>query len=98
MFSVRREAKGDLEFSVLEFKLGGAISPSTLKGLTVPRMDPRSGVAISGRGPVWLFSYLVHELHPYPWIGVYDPRLGVVIVASHHPKVMPGDVIDITLE
>lgn len=47
-----------------------------------------------GRGPIWLYGFLVHFYHPTVWVATYDPRLGgAVVVESHSPGVEPGDVI-----
>jgi CRISPR-associated protein Csx3 len=39
-----------------------------------------------------------HRLHGSPAgaIAVYDPRLGAVVVASHHPKWREGQVLDLS--
>lgn len=51
-------------------------------------------VIISGRLPVWAFSALTHLLHPRPWVGTFDPRLGGgVVVASHDPARRVGEVV-----
>ncbi len=41
------------------------------------------GLIISGRGPIWLYGYLVHRAHPFAWLAVHDPRLGAVVIARH---------------
>jgi len=40
---------------------------------------------------------LVHFYHPTPFLAVYDPRVGAVVIASHVPEFRPGDVLDIYL-
>jgi len=35
------------------------------------------------------------KLHGSPAVAVYDPRLGAVIVASHHPDYHEGQVLDV---
>jgi CRISPR-associated protein Csx3 len=70
------------------------IKPKDLIGLELPcGIDTTGGVIISGRGPIWLYAYLVHELHPTAWVACYDPRLGAVVVATHSDLVRIGDVI-----
>lgn len=72
------------------------IEPQDLVGLELPAgIDPRGGVVISGRGPIWLYAYLVHEMHPTRWVACYDPRLGGVVVATHCKEVKVGQVIAI---
>ena len=87
------------EFVLLGFQLpNDPISPDILNSISPP--DPITqnfahlGVVISGRGPVWLYGFLVHYYHPVKWVATHDPRLqAAVVVASHTPEVKPGDVI-----
>ena len=83
---------------LLEFTLDKAITPDLLKRLEPP--DPvvenfsHKGIILSGRGPVWLYGFLVHFYHPTPWVAIYDPRLvGAVVVESHTPDRSVGDLI-----
>ena len=70
------------------------ISPAALSGLPLPAgIDPRKGVLISGRAPVWLYAYLVHECHPTLWVACFDPRLGAVVTSTHSTAVSVGSVI-----
>ncbi len=81
-------------FTLVEFEIpGGVCAPSDLVDLSPPEVDPKQGVALSGRGPVWLFAFLSHFYHPTAWVGTNDPRLGIVVVESHTPSVKTGDVI-----
>lgn len=48
-------------------------------------------IGISGRGPVWLYAYLTHLLHPYAGVAVYDPRVGGYIVVSRHATDVPAE-------
>jgi CRISPR-associated protein Csx3 len=85
-------------YTLIEFTLiGNTITPDELARLLPPLCDTRKGIVISGRGPVWLFGFLIHHYHPYPWVACYDPRLGGVVVSSHQPGQRLGDVIDINL-
>lgn len=88
------EVKEVEEYTVISFDTEGVIEPSILKELKPPKVDARKGVVLSGRGPVWLYGFLVHFYHPTAWVATYDPRLGgAVVVESHSPGVEPGDVI-----
>ena len=74
----------------------GPISPVDLRGLEhrVSKASPNTGVVISGRGPIWLYSCLAHIFHPASWVAIFDPRLaGGVIVATHSPDVKVGDLV-----
>ncbi|MEQ8972091.1 MAG: CRISPR-associated ring nuclease Crn3/Csx3 [Coleofasciculus sp. C1-SOL-03] len=77
----------------------GIIEPQDLKGLELPaNIQSSQGVVIEGRGPIWLYSYLVHKCHATAWVGCFDPRLeGAVVVESHHKGVAVGQVLKLTL-
>ena len=76
----------------------GNIIPGDLKGLELPQgIDFTQGIVIEGKGPIWLYGYLVHECHPASWVGCYDPRLGAVVVASHTHDVSVGEVLKLDL-
>lgn len=70
------------------------IAPENLAGLRLPAgLDPRKGVLLSGRAPMWLYAYLVHECHPTLWVACFDPRLGAVVVSTHSTQVRVGQVL-----
>ncbi|WP_024547090.1 CRISPR-associated ring nuclease Crn3/Csx3 [Picosynechococcus sp. NKBG15041c] len=74
-------------------------NPTDLQYLSIPEhLDTTGGVVISGRAPIWLYSYLVHELHPTAWVACYDPRLGAVVVATHSTQTKIGQVLPIDLK
>lgn len=74
------------------------IVPNDLKGLKLPKeIDYSKGVVIEGKAPIWLYGYLVHECHPFSWVGCYDPRLGAVVVATHTRDVNIAQVLKIDL-
>jgi CRISPR-associated protein Csx3 len=59
---------------------------------------PRAAlVVIEGRAPIWRYGLAFHRLHGSAAgaVAVYDPRLGAVVVASHHPNWKEGQVLDI---
>ena len=75
------------------------IAPADLAELALPEgIEGSLGVVVSGRAPVWLYSYLVHELHATAWVACYDPRLGAVVVATHSAAVRVGQVLDLQSE
>jgi len=54
---------------------------------------------LSGRGPVWLYGFLVHFYHPTSAVAIFDPRLGgAVVVESHNQDFKVGDLIKIEEE
>lgn len=76
----------------------GIITPADLKELKLPGgIDYSQGIAIEGKAPIWLYGYLVHECHPSAWVGCYDPRLGIVVVATHTPTVAISQVFKAAL-
>ncbi|OLP19166.1 CRISPR-associated protein Csx3 [Leptolyngbya sp. 'hensonii'] len=94
----RQTAQG-LQYQWLEIELTRSdriIEPQALEDLRLPAgIDTTGGVVISGRAPIWLYSYLVHELHPTAWVACYDPRLGAVVVSTHSRLARIGQVIPI---
>jgi len=90
---IKWDVKTTVRYTLIEFELPGPIEPKELKSLIPPTVNFHYGVILSGRGPIWLYGYLIHYYHPAPWIAVHDPRLGAVIVASHRPDLRPGDII-----
>jgi CRISPR-associated protein Csx3 len=74
------------------------IQPEDLKAIQIPTgLQWNQGIVIEGRGPIWLYGYLVHECHPAAWVGCFDTRLGIVVVASHTRGVTIGQVLTIDL-
>jgi CRISPR-associated protein Csx3 len=90
-----------LSYQHLRFKIStgdGVIEPSDLQGLKLPDdMQWNQGIAIEGKGPIWLYGYLVHECHASTWVGCYDPRLGIVVVSTHTHAVKVGSILSIHL-
>lgn len=88
---------GGLPFQVIEIELtrpDRLVFPEDLAQLRLPGgIDPRLGVVLSGRAPIWLYGWLVHECHFTRWVACYDPRLGAVVVSSHSPDVQVGEII-----
>jgi CRISPR-associated protein Csx3 len=76
-------------WTLVEFALPGPLDPSALRYIVLPAEVlslTQNGLIISGRGPVWLFAYLVHLAHPFAWVATYEPRLrGGIVVESHLP-------------
>ncbi|MFL9457623.1 MULTISPECIES: CRISPR-associated ring nuclease Crn3/Csx3 [Nostocales] len=70
------------------------IEPQDIQNLELPPgIDTTGGVAISGRAPMWLYSYLTHKLDSTDWVACYDPRLGAVVSVTHSHQVRIGQVI-----
>lgn len=73
------------------------VTPET--PLPEPPPIPRGAlVIIEGRAPIWRYGVAFHKLHgsAAAAIGVYDPKIGTVVVASHSRKWREGQVLDIS--
>lgn len=101
VFSALDITAGGYPATLLEFTIGGdgTLLPEELRtvidqiGDTV---DATKGVIVGGRGPVWLYGAILHHLHVTRWSATFDPRLGAVVVASHHPGApTPGTVLPV---
>jgi CRISPR-associated protein Csx3 len=90
----------NLKYQVLSVELTSSdrlIEPQDIKNLELPSgIDTTGGVIISGRAPMWLYSYLTHALHPTAWVACYDPRLGAVVSATNSRQVYIGQVIPVS--
>lgn len=66
---------------------------------SIPEIPRGALVVIEGRAPIWRYGLAFHRLHGSPAgaVAVYDPRLGAVVVASHHPNWREGQILDITV-
>ncbi len=60
--------------------------------------DYRGPIFISGRGPIWLFLLLAHQLHPGHSVGCFDPRIGYIISESHSPDLQTGTILEAVKE
>jgi len=63
----------------------------------LPTIPPGSFVVVEGRAPIWRYGMALHRLHGSPAgaVGVFDPRLGAVIVYSHRPEFVEGEVVEV---
>jgi len=90
-----------LPYQHLHFQIttdDGVIAPADIQGLKLPEgIVFNQGIVIEGKGPIWLYAYLVHECHPAAWVGCYDPRLGAVVVATHTHEVRVSQVLKLEL-
>lgn len=95
------QTREGLKYQKLEIELtrpDRVIHPQDLTELELPAgIDTTGGVVISGRAPIWLYTYLTHELHPTAWVACNDPRMGAVVVATHSRFVRTGQVIFLEL-
>lgn len=63
----------------------------------LPEIPRGALVVVEGRAPIWRYGAAFHRLHgsAAAAIAVYDPRLGAVVVASHHPDWREGQVVNV---
>lgn len=85
------------EFTIVHFELRENITPEILQELIPPEVDSTKGVVLSGRGPIWLYCYLIHYYQPTKFIATFDPRIGAVIVESHNPDYKVGEIIEVNV-
>lgn len=98
---ISHQTKDALPYQHLHFDLttpDRLIQPEDLRTIQFPaEVQWQQGIAIEGRGPIWLYGYLVHECHPAAWVGCYDTRLGIVVVSTHTRAASVGQVMAIDL-
>ena len=86
-----------LQYQLLSIDLTASdrlLKPEDIKNLKLPNgVNTKSGVVISGRAPMWVYSFLTRELHPTAWVACYDPRLGAVVSTTSCSQVCIGQVI-----
>lgn len=79
---------------LVEFEIPGGVTTPEEFAEAVEEIEKqlvgRLPVFLSGRGPVWGHALLVHAAHATPAVGVYDPRLGYVIIQSHDERFQTG--------
>ena len=99
LFEVNHREK----YVIITFKTSNSssiLAPRDLRNLIPPSPlehdFAHKGVIISGKGPIWLYGFLVHFYHPTKWVATYDPRLqGAVVVETHSPTIQVGTVVPI---
>ncbi|MEM3408493.1 MAG: CRISPR-associated ring nuclease Crn3/Csx3 [Candidatus Micrarchaeia archaeon] len=83
------------KYTIISFQMD-IMSPEDLQNINPPKVDCSKGVILLGRGPIWLYGYLIHVYHPTKFVATYDPRLqGAVIVESHTKEYSIGELIKI---
>jgi len=71
----------DYQIFKININGNGIISPEILKSIHLPsNTNPKMGVIIYGKAPIWLYTFLSHELHFVLWVATFDPRIGAIIV------------------
>jgi CRISPR-associated protein Csx3 len=98
---IPHQTQAGLGYQHIRFEIlheSGVLAPSDLCGLALPEgIQWEQGVVIEGKGPIWLYGYLVHLCHSAAWVGCFDPRLGAVVVSTHARNIQVGQVLPIAL-
>jgi CRISPR-associated protein Csx3 len=62
--------------------------------VVVPPAPSATGVILSGKLPIWLFTSLAITYHAAPWLAVFQPQLGgSVVVYSADARVPVGEIL-----
>ena len=84
---------------LVEVKLSGVVEPDSIRKVVnilkeqVEFSKPMI-VGITGRMPIWLAESIVHYFHPAVAILQFDPRIGYIVVSSHHRDYEEGTVVE----
>jgi CRISPR-associated protein Csx3 len=64
-------------------------------GLSVPPLAVDTGVVLSGKLPMWMWTALARAYAHAPWLAVFQPQLGgrAVVVASREVEVAVGSLV-----
>lgn len=90
------QTKTSLAFTVAHFTLhADPVAPGALPEIQLPSDLPLEGLILSGRGPLWLYAYLVDLARPFTWVATFDPRFGGgIVVMRNAPEAPPlGTVV-----
>lgn len=87
---------GKYPASLLEIKSDGKLEPSELENIVILELPVGRGLIISGRAPVWVFSYLTEQYcRNVPWVATFDPSLKGAVVTATRSENTPsiGEVV-----
>ncbi len=89
----RLEPRSD--YTRIEFTLRDAyVDYAEAEGLRVPPVPADTGVVLSGRLPLWMWTAVALAYRDAPWLGIYQPQLGqAVIVQSRVSQWTAGQLI-----
>lgn len=92
--------KENKDFVWVEFELKRELKPDDLKNISPPDAVKgkfaNKGIVLSGKGPVWLYGFLVHFYHATKFVAVFEPRINAaVVVETHCVDYQVGDVINV---
>lgn len=64
-----------------------------IQGCAIPAVPLDRGVILDGKLPLWLFTGLAQAYGAAPWLAVYQPQLGDVVVGSRQAGVQVGELV-----
>ena len=99
--TLKTDQGAEWECTVIEFELQESeiLTPDRLPEIAAQLREEievgiyRSPIFLSGRGPIWLYLCLTHELHPGHSVGGFDPRIGYIVCVSHSPQLKVGTIL-----
>ncbi|MGI0494453.1 CRISPR-associated ring nuclease Crn3/Csx3 [Alkalinema pantanalense CENA528] len=84
-------------YRIVKFEIPGSVTtPDEFATAVAEIQSQLSGafaVLINGRGPVWGYGMIYHAAHPSLAIATYDPRLGYVVIETHHDRFTVGQIL-----
>lgn len=97
------ELKG--EYAIASFEIArkdGILGHNSLANIELPKElkgNENRGLILSGRGPIWLYTYLSHLAHTFAWVAVHDPRCGGAVVVQRHTEQSPsiGEIVPLSV-
>lgn len=64
-----------------------------IQGSASPRLPSDRGLILDGKLPYWLLTGLAQTYRDVPWLAVYQPQVGDVVVMSRQPEIQIGSVL-----
>jgi CRISPR-associated protein Csx3 len=64
-----------------------------IQGSASPRLPVDRGLILDGKLPYWLLTGLAQSYRDVPWLAIYQPQVGDVVVMSRQPEIQVGSVL-----
>lgn len=101
----------EVRVNIVAFQIeGGVMEPAELKELDEQlrhignKLDPSKPTIVTGRGPLWLYALLAHNLHFLPSVATWEPRAGVGVIYSATDRritgrgvTLDGNIVDVSI-
>ncbi|MEB3295201.1 MAG: CRISPR-associated ring nuclease Crn3/Csx3 [Synechococcales bacterium] len=86
------------DYRIVKFDIPGGITTPEEFATAVQAIEAQLVgsfmLLINGRGPVWGYGMIFHAAHPTRAIATYDPRLGYVVIQTHHTAFTIGQILN----